>query len=130
MEFLKDLFVLLGRLLISGMFLWGAYDKIKYWNSAATYMKSRKVPQVHLVLPITIALKIIGGLAVFFGWHAHIGALLLLIVAVPSVLKLHAFWNIHGDERNFEKILFTKEVAIIGGLLLILALGSGHFSVH
>ena len=131
MEFLKDLFVLIGRVLISGMFLWGAFWKVRNWGAATAYMKSKKVPQLNIVLPASVGLKIVGGLSVFFGWHAHIGALLLLIVAVPSVLKLHAFWDVpKGNDQDIEKILFMKEVAVIGGLLMILALGAGHFGVR
>lgn len=129
MEFLRDIFSLIGRVLISGVFLWAAYEKIKSWNATVSYMKSKNVPQLHIVLPVLVALKIIGGLSVLLGWHAHIGALLLLIVTVLSVLKLHAFWERQGAERNMEQLFFMKEVAIIGGLFLVLALGSGHFGL-
>ena len=63
------------------------------------------------------------------GWHAHIGALLLLIVAISACLKMHDFWRMQGEERNMEKFLFMKEVAVIGGLFMILALGAGHFGI-
>lgn len=128
MEFLRDLFILLGRVFIGGIFLWAAYDKIKHWHHTMNYMKSRHVPQLNIVMPIAMALKIIGGLLVVLGWHAHIGALLLLIVAVPSTVWLYPFWKLpHGEEHDLEKALFRKEVAIVGGLLLILALGAGPF---
>lgn len=127
MEFLEDLFMLLGRVFISGVFLWGAYEKVKNWNATMTHLKSKSVPQVNIVAPVSIALKILGGLSVLLGWHAHIGALLLLIVAVPSAIWLHAFWKIHGPEHNIEKAIFMKEVAVIGGLLLLLAMGGGHW---
>jgi putative oxidoreductase len=129
MEFLRDLFSLIGRVLISGVFLWAAYEKIKHWNTTLSYMKSKNVPQANIVVPLFVALKIIGGLTVLLGWHAHIGALLLLAVTVASVLKLHDFWAKSGAERNIEQLLFMKEVAIIGGLCMILALGAGHFGL-
>lgn len=129
MEFLKDTFSLIGRVLISGMFLWAAYEKIKHWHQTVSYMKSKSIPSVNIILPVGIALKIIGGLSVLFGWHAHIGALLLLIVAIAAAIKMHDFWNRQGSERETEKILFLKDVAVIGGLFMILALGAGHFGV-
>ncbi len=129
MEFLKELFVLLGRLCISAMFLWTAFEKIRNWNTTVSYMRTKNIPQLNIVLPVSLALKIIGGLSVLVGWHAHIGALLLLIVTVPSAVKLHAFWTLQGNERNMEKALFMKEIAVIGGLLLLLALGAGQFGI-
>lgn len=125
MEFFKDFFLLLGRVLISGVFLLNAYEKIRNWNATVAYMKAKHVPQVSIVLPVAVALKVIGGLSIFFGWHAHVGALLLLIVSIPFTLWMHNFWKAQGNERLIERSLFMKEVAVIGGLLLILALGAG-----
>jgi putative oxidoreductase len=127
MELLQGLFILVGRVLISGVFLWGAYEKFRHYNASMSYMKSKGVPKVNIVLPITLGLKALGGFLVFFGWHAHIGALFLLLVTVPSVLKLHAFWSCPASEAQIEKMLFMKELAIVGGLLLLLALGSGQY---
>lgn len=129
MEFLRDIFSLIGRVLISGMFLWAAYEKIKHWNQTVSYMKSKNIPQLNIILPVGVALKIIGGLLVLVGWHAHIGALLLLIVTIASVLKMHDFWKRQGPEKEMEKMFFLKDVAVIGGLFMILALGAGHFGV-
>jgi len=129
MEFIQDIFSLIGRVLISGVFLWAAYEKITHWNATVSYMKTKNIPQLNIVLPVMMALKIIGGLSVLLGWHAHIGALLLLVVTVISVLKLHAFWEKSGPERSMEQLFFMKELAVIGGLFMILALGGGHFGL-
>ncbi len=129
MEILQDLFSLIGRVLISGMFLWAAYEKITHWNQTMTYMKSKNVPQTNIIVPVGVGLKVIGGLSVLFGWHAHLGALLLLIVAISSLLYMHCWWKMHGPEREMEKLFFLKDVAVIGGLFMILALGAGHFGL-
>jgi uncharacterized membrane protein YphA (DoxX/SURF4 family) len=127
MELLQGFFILLGRVLISGVFMWTAYEKFRHYNASMAHMRSRGVPQVNIVFPVSLVLKALGGLLVFFGWHAHIGALLLLIVAVPSAIKMHAFWTHQGNEREVEKMFFMKETAVIGGVLLLLALGSGQY---
>ena len=130
MEILRDLFSLIGRVLISGMFLWASYEKIKHWNQTVNYLKTKNIPQLNIILPVGIALKIIGGLSVLLGWHAHLGALLLLVVALASLVKMHDWWKKHGPEREMEKLFFIKDVAIIGGLCMILALGAGHFGLE
>lgn len=129
MEFLKDLFMLIGRVLIGSMFLWASFEKIKHWNASMARMHGKGVPHTHIILPVAIALKIIGGLSVFFGWHAHIGALLLLIVTIPSIFYFHAFWNAPESERKLERVFFKKEIAVIGGLFLILAMGAGRWAL-
>ncbi len=126
MELLKDLFVLLGRVCIGGMFLWAAYEKIKNWNATKAYMKKMDIPQLEFVLPIAIGVKVLGALMVLLGWHAHIGAFFLLLVAIPSAIKLHGFWTQDGGERQINQALFMRDLGVIGGLLLLLALGAGH----
>jgi putative oxidoreductase len=92
-------------------------------------MRGKGIPQLNIVMPVCIALKVIGGLLVLSGWYPHFGALLLLIVAIPSLVKLHSFWHLQGAEKALQKAIFVKEVAVIGGLLLLLAIGAGHFAV-
>lgn len=129
MEVIRDIFSLLGRVCISAMFLWACYEKIKHWGATVAYMKEKNVPKLNLVLPTSVGVKILGGLMILLGWHAHLGALLLLVVTIASALFLHPFWKEHGSDRALEKALFMKELAIIGGLFLILALGAGHFGI-
>lgn len=129
MEFLQDFFSLIGRVLISAMFLWAAYEKITHWNQTVSYYKSKHIPQLNIVLPVGVGLKILGGLSVLLGWHAHLGALLLLIVSISSLIYIHDWWKKQGTERAMEKLYFAKDAAIIGGLFMILALGAGHFGL-
>lgn len=129
MEFLQDIFSLIGRVLISGMFLWAAYEKITHWKQTTSYWKAKKIPQLNIIMPIGMAFKIIGGLSVLLGWHAHFGALLLLIVAIASLSMMHQWWKYQGAERQSEKLFFLKDIAVIGGLFMILALGAGHFGL-
>jgi putative oxidoreductase len=127
MDFFKDIFLLLGRICIGGMFLWAAYEKVRYWNTTVSYMKAKKIPQLNMVLPVYVAVQILGGLSIFLGWYTQVGTLLLLVAAVPAVLKLHAFWELTGPEAKVEQVIFMKEVGLIGALLILLAVGGGHF---
>lgn len=128
MEFIRDLFILLGRVCISTMFLWTAYDKATHWSATVAHYKGKHIPQLNVLLPVAFGLKVLGAFLILFGWHAHIGALLLLIVVVPSIIYLHPFWKLQGQERAIELSKFRKEVAIVGGLLLLLALGAGNLA--
>lgn len=125
MEFLKDFFILLGRILIAGSFFWIVYEKIKHWDVTMAYMKSKHVPQAKIVLPISVGLKTLGALLVLFGWYAHLGALILLVLTIASLAKLHQFWKLQGPERQIELMLFIKDTAIAGALFILLAIGAG-----
>lgn len=125
MTFLESLLMLVGRICNSAFFFWSVSEKVKNWQHTMNFMKSKNVPQVNYVLPIAIAVKSIGALMVLIGFLPRLGALLLLILTVPSAIRFHDFWTLQGTQRAAELKLFMKDVAIIGGLLFLLAMGAG-----
>jgi putative oxidoreductase len=129
MDFLQDLLLLIGRICFSGMFIWGAFDRIMNWKGAMSYLKDRKIPFLDIALPASVTLQIIGSLLIFFGYHASLGALLLLLVMIPATYFIHPFWDFKGTERMHQKHQFMKSVALIGALIMILAVGGGHWGV-
>jgi putative oxidoreductase len=131
MHGVENVFILIGRLAICAFFLWTAFEKIKHWKMATDFLKSKKVPLVSYVLPISVGLQVVGGLSLLFGLYTHLGALLLLIYMIPHTCKMHDFWNMEKSEKqSMSKLNFMKDVAIAGGLLIIFAIGGGAFSVH
>lgn len=129
MSAFENIFILLGRIAVSAFFLWSALEKVRHWHAAADYLRKKKVPQVNYVMPVAVALQVIGGLSLLLGFYSRLGSFLLLICMVPHVYFLHDFWNHQGESRMTEKLLFMKDVAIIGALLLLIAMGGGHIAV-
>lgn len=130
MEVLRDLFLLLGRVCISLVFLWGVFDKVRHWHATQTYMQTKNIPKLSIVLPTGLILQVIGALSVFFGWYAHLGAFLLMLVTLASLIWLHRFWSAPQAEQRAEKTLFSRDLSLLGGLLLLIALGSGAFGFN
>ena len=130
MEFLRDLFSLIGRVCVSVTFLWTCYEMVRHCNATMAYYKSKGVPQLQIVVPTMIGAKIAGSLMILLGWHAHFGALILLVLSIATAVYLHPFWKAHGTEKGVEQARFMRDVAVIGALFLILALGAGHFGLE
>lgn len=131
MSGIESLLFLLGRIAIGAFFLWKAFERIQHWGAAADAMKRKRVPFISYVLPLSMFLLVVGWLSVVFGFYARGGAMLLLIYMVAHMYMFHAFWNLDkGTEHMLEKLLFMKDFAIVGSLLLILAVGGGSLSVH
>lgn len=128
--FFEDLLMFLGRLFISFTFLWTSYEKIKNWKRTTDYMKGKNVPKVEIIQPVSIALQILGSIMVLTGLYARLGSVFLLIYLVPATLWLHRYWTLQeqSQERKIEQMFFMKDLAITGALLLILAMGPGHWS--
>jgi len=84
---------------------------------------------VTLFLAGAIIFEVLGGLSVLLGFKARLGAIALIIFTIPAALIFHNFWAFEGMEQQTQMIMFMKNLAIIGGLLLITSFGSGPLSI-
>lgn len=78
-----------------------------------------------LVLAGTIVLQLAAGLMVVLGWHARVGAAVLLVFSVVATLIAHNPFGRKADDFRREAMLSLEHLAIVGGLLLIVARGPG-----
>jgi putative oxidoreductase len=68
------------------------------------------------------AMLFAGCALVLADWHADVGAALLIAFTVAATAIFHRFWSMQDPmKRLFSRITFTSNVAILGGLLLLLA---------
>lgn len=111
-----------ARVLLSLMFVTSGINKISAYAGTQGYMDAMGGPSG--LLPLVIALEILGGLAVMLGWQTRIAAFLLAGFTLLSALLFHANF---GDQMQM--IMFMKNVSIAGGFLMIVALGAGAFSL-
>jgi len=111
-----------GRILISLIFIVSGVSKIFSFAGTQGYMEAAGVPGV--LLPIVIALEILGGLAIILGWRARIAAFLLAGFALVSGLMFHA-----NFADQIQMIMFMKNLGLAGGFLMIVALGAGPYSI-
>ncbi len=120
---------LAGRILLSAIFLFSAFGKITDWSGTAGYMASRGMPAVPFFLFMAIVFESLGGLSVLTGFKARWGAAALFVFLIPTTLIFHAFWSAGPDMFRMQLINFMKNVAIMGGLLQIVAHGPGALSL-
>jgi len=118
----------LGRILLSSIFIMSGIHKITAYEQTAQAMSAQKLPAVELLLPAAILVELAGGLSVLVGLWARWGALALFMFLIPTTLIFHNFWTIAGEEHMTQMTMFMKNIAIVGGLLMIVALGAGPLS--
>ncbi|MBK7426565.1 MAG: DoxX family protein [Saprospiraceae bacterium] len=127
---MKDLADLIGRICISAIFLYEAYDSIVYFQSTKMTMAEYGLnwrPDLLLVSAITAL--IIGGICILIGFKASIGAFFLIIYWIPVTFVLYSFWDDPEPLQRINSTHFMKNLAILGGLLIIMVNGSGKYSV-
>jgi putative oxidoreductase len=113
-----------GRVLLSLIFIGAGLSKIGEFNATAAVMAAKGLPAVPVLLTLTIAVEVGGGLAVLSGAGARAAAVALALFLVPTTILFHDFWNAQGAEHGIQQIGFMKNVAIIGGLLVLAGRGT------
>jgi putative oxidoreductase len=111
-----------GRILISLIFVISGFGKISSFAGTQAYMESVGVPGA--LLPLVIALELLGGLAIIVGWHTRLAAFLLAGFSLVSGVLFHANF---GDQM--QTIMFLKNLALAGGFLMIVSHGAGPYSI-
>lgn len=116
---------LVARIFLSLVFLSSLMGKIGDFEGTAGYMRKMGMTvATEFFLFGAIILLAAGGLSVLLGYRAKIGALLLMIFLVPTTLIFHTDF-----ESKMQMIMFMKNLAIMGGLLMVYTYGSGPYSL-
>ncbi|MCP3929639.1 MAG: DoxX family protein [Bacteroidetes bacterium] len=128
---MKDVIDLIGRILLSFIFLYEAYDSLFFFKETKIRMTEYGITWNQDILLIgTIIVLIIGGVLLLTGYRTGLGVVLLLTYWIPVTLIVHSYWNDPEDIRRLQAILFMKNLAITGGLLMVWANGSGRYAVR
>ena len=136
--------IVLARFVLSFVFLVSALTNMFHWQETEhmvlstlsdwqDYMSFSEeishffgalTPWTSVLLLVGTLLQLGGGLLVLLGIREKLGAGLLLIFLVPATILLHQFWFIEGSARETETMLFLKNLAIMGGLILVILHGA------
>jgi putative oxidoreductase len=120
---------LVGRILLSLIFIISGAGKIFGFSGTAAFMAAQGLPLASLLLAATIALEIVGGLSLLLGFRARALALLLFLFLIPTTIIFHNFWAASGEAAQMQMGHFLKNLGIMGGLLYVVAYGAGPLSV-
>jgi len=118
-----------GRILITLLFLKSGFEKIAGFSAVAGFMASKGMPAAEFLLVGAVVLEIAGALMVLLGWHARWGALMLAAFVVPATLVFHNFWSVDAAQYTNQVNHFMKNLSILGALVFIMGAGAGPFSL-
>lgn len=120
---LVDNFVLFAsRLLLAWIFLHEGVFLVLNFDAASAGMVKIGVPA--FALAATIVLQLAAGIAIAVGWHARLGAMALGLFCVATAVLFHTNFG----NRN-ELLHFEKDLAIAGGMFVLMLRGSGRWSI-
>lgn len=119
---LRNLTEASGRGLLAVLFLLSGIGKVGAYAATGAYMTAFGVPSA--LLPLVIATEVLGALAIILGWKARAAGFLLAGFCLLAAVIFH-----HNLADQTQLVHFFKDLAITGGLLLLVVNGAGPLSL-
>ena len=118
-----------GRVFLAAIFLIAGVQKIGGYAGVQGYMDAMGVPGA--LLPLVILLEIGGGLALLLGWRVRLWAVLLGGFSILSGLIFHLLPGLAAEGMGGQNDInhFLKNLAIAGGMGMLVAFGAGPLSL-
>lgn len=117
-----DALALVGRLFVAIIFLASAFGKITNFDGTLQFMESHGMPAANLLCVAAIAVEALGAISVILGYKTRWGA------GALAAFLIAATWVFHTAPD--QRIQLLKNLAILGGLLNLIAHGPGEISLE
>jgi len=121
---------LIGRMVLAWFFLSQALTSAHHWHASVLMLAMYHVPSPQLMEALSVIIMIVGSLALIAGFNARVGALLLFVYMIIISVVMHPYWRIADvTVRSADYEIFARNIAIAGGLLILVGAGPGPFAV-
>ncbi len=120
---------LIGRALVAYLFIPAGFGKIAGFAGVVGYIASKGVPLPEVCAALAIAAELGLGLLVLFGFKARWAALGLAVFLAVITPIFHNYWAMEAAQQMMQKQAFDKNLAVLGGLLVLAAFGAGRWSL-
>lgn len=120
--------IIVARLLLAILFISAGVSKFGGLDGTAAYIGSAGLPAPTLLAPLVAGFEVLAGLALVLGWQARWAALALAGFTVVASVLFHAFWAVPAEQAMMQQLMFMKNLAVVGGLLLVYGFGAGPVS--
>jgi putative oxidoreductase len=139
MRFIRGWGDVLGRFLLSLIFLSSALHSILHWHETESSLLNilsewqsnvgmasdwqdifaYAASYTPLLLVVATVFQFFGGLGVLLGMREKMAATLLILFLIPTTIIMHQFWFVEGAMREIQITNFLKNLAVLGGLFLL-----------
>ena len=136
--------IVIARFLLSAIFLAAGVNKIVHWyeteqtlmtilSNWQSYLSGYEFTQLIFSVLITFTpsllflatlMELVGAILLLLGVKERMGAALLLLMLIPTTILYHQFWFVEGSAKELQQIMFLKNLALLGGLILVLLHGA------
>ncbi|WP_068324499.1 DoxX family protein [Polynucleobacter yangtzensis] len=125
----SKLLALVARILMASIFISAGFSKVFGFDGVTAYIASKGLPMPMIIAGLTVALEILGGLAIIIGYKVRIAGLLLGLFSILAAFIFHNFWTFPPEQVYLQNIMFMKNLSMAGGLFLLTVFGAGGYSI-
>jgi putative oxidoreductase len=120
--------LLAGRLALGAIFVKSGLQKLLGLTAFAASLAQRGVPASSTWAVIGATVEFVGGLLIVSGLRTREASLLMILFVIVATGLSHRFWEFADAARRTQESQFFKNLAILGGFLLLFATGGGRWS--
>lgn len=118
-----EILFLIGRIIVGLFYLNSALNHFRHTDTMAQYAGAKGIPAPRAAIIITGLMLAIGGLSILTGIFPLVGIALLVLFLLGTSFLIHNFWTVEDAQtRQMEIIQFTKDLALAGSLLMLVAI--------
>lgn len=121
--------LLVGRVLVALLFTYFGYLKLVGYQGTINYFTRWQFPVPEATAVLAIAIELGGGILLLIGWKTRWVAWLFVLYVIIATAVAHRFWTYEAAQQFAQTSFFFKNLAIIGALIYIAAVGPGRLSV-
>jgi putative oxidoreductase len=126
---LSDIIALIARLLIGWLFLTSGWGKLVNTAGAIGYLTSLGVPSPSAMAWVVLISELVIGIALILGIATRYASLYGVVFVVIATAIAHRYWAYPAPQQGAQYVQFIKNLAIIGGCLMLFAGSGGRYSV-
>ena len=120
---------LLGRILIALIFVLAGINQLGTIDATAANMASHGIPYPTDLVWGVVALELVGGVMLIIGLLTRLVALAFFFYTLTLAVLFHPYWTFTGAAERTQHAFFYGHLAMMGGMLFVVAFGAGPFSL-
>jgi putative oxidoreductase len=120
----------IGRMIIAWFFLSEAWSRLSNFDATVMLMRMQHIPAAPPLLVLALTAMLLGSASIILGFHTRHGAMVLFGFTVVVSVLMHPYWQLQNAvDRAADYDVFIRNMAIAGGLLLLVGVGPGPFAL-
>jgi len=119
----------LGRILLSLIFVFAGIGKLGAIATTSAHMASHGIPYSDDLVWGAVALELGGGIMLIVGFLTRLVAAAYFFYLLALAVLFHPYWTMTGAEAHAQHTEFFQHLAIMGGMLFVVAFGAGPYSI-